>query len=120
MRSQLAVDEAERRDFKIKWERIVHRKFGRTVTAPPSAVSASAPAQSTHSRSVDAVASPLAMACCRGKSTAVTQVSHPPALLKALHLTNLTEIKAPESASGFAADLESGRSRALKTMTTFA
>ncbi|KAI0047412.1 hypothetical protein FA95DRAFT_1606106 [Auriscalpium vulgare] len=116
LRSQLAVDEADRCDLKIKWEHIVHREFGRTGTAPPSSVSASAPTKSAHSRSVSA----WAIACSGCKSNAVTQVSHPPAPLKVLHLTNLTEIKAPEAASGFAADLRCGRDRALKTMMTFA
>lgn len=50
LRSQLAVHEAELRDLKLKWERIVHREFGR-VTAPPSSASAAAPAKSASASS---------------------------------------------------------------------
>ncbi|KAI0056590.1 hypothetical protein BV25DRAFT_1553708 [Artomyces pyxidatus] len=43
LRSQLAVHESELRALKQKWERIVHREFGRTQ-APPTPSSAVSPA----------------------------------------------------------------------------
>ncbi|KAI0264735.1 hypothetical protein BC834DRAFT_253164 [Gloeopeniophorella convolvens] len=54
LRAQLAVHESELLVLKHKWERIVHREFGRTVAAAP------APAQSQpHLPSPPATASPL-------------------------------------------------------------